>query len=139
MKLRTLMLIAAVTGLTLFVPIAASGTVVRPFTTEPEEYDIVDVTITDSRINLSDKTFERGNGIDFRVKNIGKKAHNFRLVAVGQTIISLDRQGLGTTLLKAGQTGVLQVYLDARGTYGYRSTARIDRAKPGMHGKLSVL
>jgi hypothetical protein len=138
-KLRTLMLIAAVTGLTLFVPIAASGTVVRPFTTEPEEYDIVDVTITDSRIILSDKTFERGNGIDFRVKNVGKKVHNFRLVAVGQTIIGLDRQGLGVGMLKSGQTGVLQVYLDARGVYGYRSTARIDRAKPGMHGKLSVL
>lgn len=138
MKLRTLVLIAFTVAVSAFVPTASSG-VLRPFTTEPEEYATVDVKITDSRIILSEKEFERGNGIDFRVKNVGKKVHNFRLVAVGQTIISLDRQGLGTAMLKPGGTGVLQVYLDARGVYGYRSTARIDRAKPGMHGKLSVL
>jgi hypothetical protein len=137
-KLRTLVLIAATAAVAAFVPTASSVNL-RPFTTEPEEYSTVDVKITDSRIILSEKTFERGNGIDFRVKNVGKKIHNFRLVAVGATIISLDRQGLGTPMLKPGGTGVLQVYLDARGVYGYRSTARIDRAKPGMHGKLSVL
>lgn len=136
MKLRSLVLIAAAATVILVVP-AAHG-VSRPLTTEPDVYDIVDVTITDAKIILSDKSSDRGNGVDFKVRNAGKKAHSFALLADSAQLISLDRQGLHTPLLKPGATSVLSVYMDARGTFVYRSLARVDRAKPGMHGKFTV-
>ena len=137
MKVRSLLLVAVAASLILVVP-AAHGVITRPFTTEPEVYDIVDVTLTDTKIVLSDKNSERGNGVDFKVRNTGRKVHSFALLADSPQIISLDRQGLHTPLLKPKQTAVLSVYMDARGTFVYRSLASADRAKPGMHGKFTV-
>jgi hypothetical protein len=136
-KFRSLVLIAAAASVTLVVP-AAHG-VVRPLTTEPEVFEMVDVTLTDSRIVLSDKAADRGEGVDFRVRNAGKKIHSFALLAESPVIISLDRQGFSTPLLKPGKTSVISVFMDARGTFVYRSLVRADRAKPGMHGKFTVL
>jgi hypothetical protein len=53
-------------------------------------------------------------------------------------IISLDRQGFSTPLLKPGKTSVISVFMDARGTFVYRSLAKADRSKPLMHGKFTV-
>ena len=140
MKLRSLVLIAAAASLLLAVPAAyaVSHATKGPLTTEPDVYDIVDVTITDTKIILSGTSSQRGNGVDFRVRNAGKKAHSFALLADNTQLISLDRQGLHTGLLKPGQKSVLSVYMDARGTFVYRSLAKIDRAKRGMHGKFTV-
>jgi len=137
LKARSLVLIAVAASVILLVP-AAHGVSLRPHTTEPEVYDIVDVTITDAKIILSDNSSERGNGVDFKVRNAGKKVHSFALLADSAQLISLDRAGLHTPLLKPKQSAILQVYMDARGTFVYRSLATADRAKPGMHGKFTV-
>jgi hypothetical protein len=137
LKVRSLFLVAVAASLIMVVP-AAHGVITRPFTTEPDVYDVVDVTLTDSKIILSDHNSERGNGVDFKVRNAGKRVHSFALLADNTQLISLDRQGLHTPLLKPKQTSVLSVYMDARGTYVYRSLAATDRAKPGMHGKFTV-
>ena len=55
-----------------------------------------------------------------------------------QSITPLGAEGLKTPLLKSGQKYVIQVYLDVRGAFTYRSLAPADRAKPGMHGKFTV-
>jgi len=136
-KVRSLFLVAVAASLIMVVP-AAHGVITRPSTTEPDVYDVVDVTITDSRIILSDNSSQRGNGVDFKVRNAGKKPHSFALLADSAQLISLDRQGLHTPMLKSKQTSVLSVYMDARGTFVYRSLAATDRAKPGMHGKFTV-
>jgi hypothetical protein len=136
-KVRSLVLVAVAASVILLVPVA-HGVTLRPNTTEPDVYDIVDVTLTDSKIVMSDNSSTRGNGVDFKVRNMGKKVHSFALLADNAQLISLDRQGLHTPLLKPKQTSILQVYMDARGTYVYRSLATADRAKPGMHGKFTV-
>jgi hypothetical protein len=128
---RSIPIATVAAAVALLVP-AAHGT------TEPDEFTTIDVTITDSRIILSEKTADRGEGIDFRVRNIGKKPHSFALLAEGK-VIGLDREGLDTPLLKPKQTSVLQVFMDLRGSFVYRSLAKADRAKPGMHGKFLVL
>jgi hypothetical protein len=62
-KVHSLVLIAIAASLTMVVP-AAHGVIrpqTGPQTTEPDVYDIVDVTLTDSKIMLSAKTSERGS------------------------------------------------------------------------------
>src|SRR4029079_19594859 len=86
-RLRSLVLIAVAATVVLVVPAAHSG--VR--TTEPDVYEMVDVTVTDSKIVLSDKSADRGEGVDFKIRNAGKKAHSFALLAASPVIISLDR------------------------------------------------
>jgi hypothetical protein len=133
-KLRSLVLIAVAATVVLVVPAAHSGIK----TTEPEVFEMIDVTLTDTKIVLSDKSADRGEGVDFKIRNAGKKPHSFALLAASPVIISLDRQGLSTPLLKPGKTSVLSVFMDARGTFVYRSLARADRSKPLMHGKFTV-
>jgi len=108
----------------------------RPQTTEPDVYQDIDVTITDSRITLSDHNASRGDGGSFHVKNTGKKAHNFAFV--GQGLIGLTSAGLSTPVLRPGQTFVLQIYMDYRGTLTYRSTQKYDLNKIGMKGRFTV-
>jgi hypothetical protein len=113
----------------------ASG-LARPNTTEPDIYNQVTVTITDTKIIVSDTSATRGDGVDFHVKNIGKKPHNF--VLVGDNAIGLAREGLGTPVLMPKKTWVLQVFMDIRGDIPYKSTLRADRTKVGMKGTISV-
>ncbi len=134
MKLRSLVLIAVAATVVLVVPAAHSGIK----TTEPEVFEMIDVTLTDTKIVLSDKSADRGEGVDFKIRNTGKKPHSFALLAASPVIISLDRQGFSTPLLKPGKTAVISVFMDARGTFVYRSLARADRSKPLMHGKFTV-
>jgi hypothetical protein len=121
-----------------FVPAAAHVAQAKPNTTVPDVYQDVDVTISDTRITLSEKSGDRGGGVNFHVRNVGKRVHNFALLAPGAAIIGLGREGLTTANLKPKQTAVLQVFLDYVGTFVYRSTLRADRPKPGMHGKFEV-
>ncbi len=133
MRLQTTFALAAVAAIAL-VP-AANG-VTRPNTTEPNVYNQVTVTITDTKIIVSDTSANRGEGVDFRVKNIGKKPHNF--VLLGDNAIGLAHEGLGTPVLLPKKTWVLQVFMDIRGDLPYRSTLRADRAKAGMKGMFTV-
>ncbi|MHB8643365.1 MAG: hypothetical protein ACYDA3_10845 [Gaiellaceae bacterium] len=119
-------------------PAAARGVPsARPLTTQPNVYDDIDVTLTDSKIVLSGKVGNRGNGVNFHIRNTGKRPHNFTLLAQG-VVIGLGHTGLGSPTLKPNQSFVLQVFLDYRGDFTYRSTLRTDRAKPGMHGVFTV-
>lgn len=133
MKIQTTLALAAVSAIGL-VP-AASG-VTRPNTTEPDVYSQVTVTITDTKITVSDHSATRGEGVDFHVKNLGKKPHNF--VLVGDNAIGLAHEGLGTPVLLPRKTWVLQVFMDIRGDLPYKSTLRADRAKVGMRGTFTV-
>jgi hypothetical protein len=133
MKLQTTLAFAALSAIAL-VP-AANG-ITRPGTTEPDVYNTVTVTITDTKITVSDHEVSRGEGVDFRVKNIGKKPHNF--VLVGDNAIGLAHEGLGTPVLLPRKTWVLQVFMDIRGDLPYKSTLKADRTKPGMRGTFTV-
>jgi hypothetical protein len=115
---------------------AASG---KTNTTEPNVYADIDVTINDRKIIISDRSAQRGEGVNFHVRNVGRRIHNFTLLADQTTqLIGLSRSGLSSGNLKPKGTAVLQVFMDLRGTYIFRSTVRTDRAKPGMHGKFVV-
>jgi len=132
-KIQTTLALGAVSAIAL-VP-SAYG-VARPSTTEPDNYVTVNVTITDTRIIISDDSANRGEGVDFHVKNIGKKPHNF--VLLGQQAIGLAHEGLGTPVILPKKTWVLQTFMDVRGELPYKSTLRADRAKPGMKGTFTV-
>jgi hypothetical protein len=132
-KIQTTLALAAVSAVAL-VP-AANG-LARPNTTEPDVYNNVNVTITDTKIIVSDLSVTRGEGVDFHVKNIGKRPHNF--VLVGDNAIGLAHEGLGTPVLLPKKTWILQVFMDIRGDIPYRSTLRLDRTKVGMKGTISV-
>ena len=100
MKLRSLVLIAAAASVILVVPAAHSG--VR--TTEPEVFEMVDVTLTDTKIVLSDKSARS----EARASTSGsgtraRKITRFALLAASPVIISLDRQGFSTPAAQAGQ------------------------------------
>jgi hypothetical protein len=132
-KIQTTFGLAAVLAVAL-VP-AANG-LARPNTTEPDVYNDVNVTITDTKIIISDTNATRGEGVDFHVKNIGKRPHNF--VLVGDNAIGLAHEGLGTPVLLPKKTWILQVFMDIRGDIPFRSTVRADRTKVGMKGTFSV-
>jgi hypothetical protein len=134
MRIRTLSAFAAVLAVAL-VP-SAQGMVRAPQTTEPGEIVEVLVTMTDSKITLSDYDAERGAQIDFQVKNNGRRAHNF--VLRGNQAVGLSNLGLGTNLIRPKGKAVLQVFLDFRGSMIFKSTVRADQSKPGMKGTFNI-
>lgn len=137
MKLRIaiLALVVAAVG---FLPAATNVAKAKPFTTEPDVYADINVSITDTKIAISDRTANRGNGVNFHVKNTGSKPHNFALLAPRAAIVGLGAEGLSTPTLKPGQSAVLQVFLDYVGTFVYRSTVKADLSKIRMRGKFVV-
>jgi hypothetical protein len=140
-KLRNLFALAAVAGIAI-VPSAQAMTRGQqaargPQTTEPGEIVQVDVTMTDTKITISDHAAQRGDQVDFHVQNNGRRAHNFVLRGTGP--IALSELGLGTNLIKPKGSAVLQVFLDFRGQMIYKSTVRADLAKPGMKGTFAIL
>jgi hypothetical protein len=140
-KLRNLFALAAVAGFAV-VPSAQAMTRGQqaargPQTTEPGEIVEINVTITDTKITVSDKTAQRGDQVDFHVQNNGRRAHNFVLRGTGP--IALSDLGLGTNLIKPKGSAVLQVFLDFRGQRTYKSTVRTDLTKPGMKGTFAIL
>ena len=136
MKIRILVLALIVSAVGA-VPGAHARSAARPLTTEPSVYNDIDVTLTDSRIVLSEVVSQRGQGVNFHVKNVGKRVHNFTLLAQG-IAIGLGHEGFSSGNLRTNQTAVVQIYLDYRGKFTYRSTTRPDRPKPGMHGTFTV-
>jgi hypothetical protein len=136
MGFRLLSLVALVAAV--MVPLAHGATRIAtaPQTTEPDDYLDVNVTLSDRKITLSDRSADRGNGVTFHVKNTGTKPHSFALV--GTAAISLDNAGLRTPVLKPGQTAVLQVYLDFRGAIPYKSFAPGDATRLTMRGVFFV-
>jgi hypothetical protein len=138
MKLKSTLTLAAVSAAAIsaigVVP-SAHG-VTGPNTTEPDVYQEVTVTITDTKIIVSDHNADRGEGVDFKVRNIGKKPHNF--VLIGDSAIGLAHEGLGTPVLLPKKSWVLQVFMDIRGDIPYKSTLTADKKKPGMKGTFSV-
>jgi len=131
-----LLALAAVSAALVLAPSAAQGVTGGPRTTEPDEYLIINVTITDTKIKVSDRTAQRGNGVDFHVRNLGRLPHNF--VFQGAGAIGLSDLGLQTPVLKPRQSRVLQLYMDYRGTFVLHSTVKKDVNKPGMKVNFTV-
>jgi hypothetical protein len=140
MSLRLVSLVAFVAAVVVtLVPFAqgATRTATGPKTTEPEVYQDVNVTLTDRKIVLSERRAERGEGVTLHVKNTGNKPHSFSFA--GRGALSLGGSGLGTPVLKPGQTAVLSVYMDLRGAIPYRSTVKADASRIGMRGVFFVV
>jgi hypothetical protein len=140
-KLRNLFALAAVAGIAV-VPSAQAMTRGQqaargPQTTEPGEIIDINVTMTDTRITMSDKTAQRGDQVDFHIQNNGRRSHNFVLGGTGP--LALTGLGLSTNLIKPKGSAVLQVFLDFRGNMTYKSSVRTDLAKPGMKGTFAIL
>ena len=134
-SIRQLSAFAAVVAVVV-VP-SAQGTARAPQTTEPGEIVQVAVTITDTKITLSDYAAQRGDQLDFHVANKGRRAHNFVLRGSGP--VALSDLGLGTNLIRPKGTVVLQVFLDFRGDMVFKSTVRADQSKPGMKGTFRII
>ena len=136
MGFRLVSLVALVAAVVVPFAHGATRLAAAPQTTEPDTYLDVNVTLTDRKITLSDRSADRGSGITFHVRNTGTKLHSFALVGPGA--LSLDSAGLRTPALKPGQTAVLQVYLDFRGAIPYRSTAPGDATRITLRGVFFV-
>ena len=123
----------------MLVPFAHGATrgAAGPKTTEPDAYQDVNVTITDRKIMLSERRAERGEGVTLHMKNTGTKPHSFGFA--GRGALSLGNTGLGTPVLKPGQTAILSVYMDLRGAIPYRSTVKADASRIGMRGVFFVV
>ena len=136
MGLRLISLVAV--SAAVLVPLAhgATRTAAAPRTTEPDVYNDVSVTITDRKIVLSDRHAQRGDGVDFHVRNNGTKPHTFTRLGTGA--LGLSTAGLSTPTLKPGQTYTLSVYMDFRGAIPYRSTVKGDATRIAMRGVFFV-
>jgi len=130
-KHRIIAFVAAATAA--LVPAAAG--VAQTRTTEPGEIIKVRVTLTDTKLSVSDLTVERGQQVDFWVRNIGRRPHD--LTFEGQGAAALSNLGLSTGAIKPRKTVVLQLYMDYRGKFTLRS--KMDPKKPGMRKTFTVV
>jgi hypothetical protein len=133
MKLRLLAL-AAVFAVAL---IPAANGVARTQTTEPTEVIRINVTMTDLRMTLSDKSAERGAQVDFWVRNLGRKQHDFTFEASGAA--PLSGLGFSTGPIKPRKTVVLQLYMDYRGDFTVRSSLKSDANKPRLKSTFKIV
>lgn len=115
--------------------IPAAAGVAQTRTTEPGEIIKVRVTLTDTKMVVTDLTVERGQQVDFWVRNIGRRSHDFTFE--GQGAAALSNLGLSTGAIKPRKTVVLQLYMDYRGKFTLRS--KMDPAKPGLKKTFTVL
>lgn len=113
---------------------AATG-LARTHTTEPGEIIKVRVTMTDTRMTVSDTTVERGQQVDFWVRNLGRRTHDFTFQGVGAA--ALSNLGLSTGPIKPRKTVVLQLYMDYRGKFALVS--KMDPNKSGLKKTFTVL
>ncbi len=135
MSIRKLSAFAAVLAVAI-VP-SAQGMVRAPQTTEPGEIIEIEVTITDTKITMTDTAAQRGDQVDFHISNKGRRAHNFALRGTGP--VALSNLGLSTNLIRPKGKVVLQVFLDFRGEMTFKSTVRADQSKPGMKGTFRII
>ena len=136
MRLRALAI--ATLGAALFVPGALGTTrgAARPYTTIPDVFLPVHVTLTDTRISLDRKSGHRGDEVRFTIRNAGKKTHSFTL---GHTKRGFGEQVGFSTTLKPNQQKEVLLFLDYRGSLPYRSIIKADLKKPGMKGIFKIL
>ena len=115
----------------------ASTSIARTRTTEPTEVIRINVTMTDLRMTLSEKSAERGVQVDFWVRNLGRKQHDFTFEAAGAA--ALSNLGFSTGPIKPRKTVVLQLYMDYRGDFEVRSTLKADANKPRLKSTFKIV
>lgn len=129
--------IAALAVISAVALVPAGTSVARTRTTEPTDIERVNVTITDSRMTLDRKSAERGVQVDFWVRNIGRKAHDFTFDASGAA--ALTGLGFSTGAIKPrGRAVVLQLYMDYRGQFQVHSGLKADANKPRMKQTFTI-
>jgi hypothetical protein len=127
MKFRLIALVAVL--LVALVPTGAG--VARTRTTEPTEIIRINVTLTDTKLTLSRKSADRGTQVDFWVRNLGRRPHDFTFEAEGAA--ALSAQGFSTGAVKPhGKAVVLQLFMDYRGRFEVLSALPADKNKPRM-------
>jgi hypothetical protein len=127
--MKTRLIALAAVSLIALVP-AANG-VARTRTTEPTEIIRINVTLTDTKLTLSRKSAERGTQVDFWVRNVGRRAHDFTFEAEGAA--ALSNLGFSTGSIKPrGKAVVLQLFMDYRGRFEVLSNLPADKKKPRM-------
>lgn len=107
----------------------------RPLTTAPDLFVTVNVTMTNTKYTLSLDSGPRGADAKFVIHNVSNKPHNF---ALGNENYGSGVQTGFNATVKPGQTKILILFLDVRGTIAYGPGLPADRNKPGMKGTFSI-
>ena len=106
-----------------------------PHTTAPDLYVSVKVTMTNTRFIVSRHSGPRGADAKFELRNISNKPHNF---SIGNEKFGTGVQTGFTTTLKPGQSKILVLFLDIRGTIRYFPGLAADKSKKGMRGTFKI-
>jgi len=129
-----LIALAAVSAMAL---IPAGNGVARTRTTEPTEVVRINVTITDTRMTLDQKSAERGAQVNFWVRNVGHRVHDFTFEAQGAA--ALSNLGYTTGAIKPrSRAVVLQLFMDFRGQFDVKSTQKADANKPRLKQTFNI-
>jgi hypothetical protein len=137
MRPRIVGLAAVLVALLLVAVQAQAGGLVpaAPRTTAPDLFVTVKVTMTNSKYTLSLHSGPRGADAKFVIHNVSNKPHNF---ALGKENYGEGVQTGFNATVKPGQTKILILFLDIRGTIPYGPGLPADRNKPGMKGTFSI-
>jgi hypothetical protein len=127
--------IFALAALLIVALVPAANGLARTRTTEPGEIIKVRVTLTDTRMAITDTTVERGQQVDFWVRNLGRRKHDFTFQGVGAA--ALSNLGLSTGPIAPRKTVVLQLYMDYRGKF--QLISKMDPNKPGLKKTFTVV
>jgi hypothetical protein len=106
-----------------------------PHTTAPDLYVTVKVTMTNTRFIVSRHSGPRGADAKFDLHNISNKPHNF---SIGNEKYGTGGQTGFTVTLKPGQSKILVLFLDIRGTIRYFPGLAADKSKKGMRGIFKI-
>jgi hypothetical protein len=106
-----------------------------PLTTAPDLFVTVNVTVTNTRFILSLHSGPRGADAKFVIHNVSNETHVF---ALGSENYGTGVQTGFKATVKPGQTKILILFLDVRGTIEYGPGLASDRNKPGMKGTFSI-
>jgi hypothetical protein len=106
-----------------------------PHTTAPDLYVNVRVTMTNTRFIVSRHSGPRGADAKFELHNTSNKPHNF---SIGNEKYGTGVQTGFTVTLKPGQSKILVLFLDIRGTIRYFPGLPADKGKKGMSGIFKI-
>jgi hypothetical protein len=106
-----------------------------PRTTAPDLYVNVNVTMTNTAFILSTHAAPRGADARFVLHNTSNQPHNF---ALGKENYGTGVQTGFTATVKPGQTKILILFLDIRGSITYGPGLAADRNKAGMKGTFQI-